>query len=64
MAPDTIRNFDDLNALYWQNRQCLGEEEQRLFQAILLEMQKGDSRDNAVIERCLRRLGELKNLTS
>ena len=40
MGIDDIRNFDDLNALYWKNRELLGEEEQRLFQAILLEMQR------------------------
>jgi hypothetical protein len=63
LAIDDIRSFDDLNALYWKNRELLGGEEQRLFQAILLEMQKGDGCDYALLETYLRRLGELRGLT-
>ena len=39
---EDIRCFDDLNDLYWKNRELLGEEEQRLFRGILLELQKGE----------------------
>lgn len=62
MGIDDIRNFDDLNSLYWKNRELLGEEEQRLFQAILLEMQKGENCDRNLLAEYLRRLGERRNL--
>lgn len=62
MGLDDIRSLDDLNALYWQNRELLGEEEQRLFQAILLELQKGDHCDRTLLEQYIRRLAEKKNL--
>ena len=62
MGLDEIRSLDDLNALYWQNRDLLGEEEQRLFQAILLELQKGDGCDRGLLEQYVRRLAEKRNL--
>ena len=62
MGLDDIRSLDDLNALYWQNRDLLGEEEQRLFQAILLELQKGDGCDRSLLEQYVRRLAEKRNL--
>lgn len=62
MGLDDIRSLDDLNALYWQNRDLLGEEEQRLFQAILLELQKGDHCDRNLLEQYIRRLAEKRNL--
>lgn len=62
MQSDEIRNLDDLNELYWKNRHLLGAEEQRLFQGILLELQKGDQCDRSLLEQYLCRLGEKQNL--
>ena len=62
MGPDQIRNLDDLNSLYWKNRELLGEEEQRLFQAILLELQKGENGDRGILEEYIRKLGEKRKL--
>jgi hypothetical protein len=60
---DGIHDLDALHALFWQNRDQLGEEEQRLFQAILLELQKGEGLNRAVLEKLITRLGEKQNLT-
>lgn len=62
MNADNISKLDDLNALYWQNRDRLSEEEQRLFQAILLELQKGESADREVLSKLITALGEKRNL--
>ena len=62
MNADNISKLDDLNALYWQNRDRLSEEEQRLFQAILLELQKGESADREVLAKLITALGEKRNL--
>lgn len=62
MNADGIHGLDDLNALFWQNRDRLGVEEQRLFQAILLELQKGEGCDRALLEKLMTRLGEKRNL--
>lgn len=62
MGPDQIRNLDDLNSLYWKNRELLGEEEQRLFQAILLELQKGENGDRGILAEYIRKLGEKRKL--
>lgn len=62
MGLDDIRSLDDLNALYWQNRDLLGEEEQRLFQAVLLELQKGEGCDRVLLEQYIRRLAAKKGL--
>lgn len=62
MSADGVHDIDDLHALFWQNRDRLGEEEQRLFQAILLELQKGEGLDRAVLEKLITRLGEKQNL--
>lgn len=62
MNTEEIRNLDDLNELYWQNRRLLGEEEQRLFQAILSELQKGEHCDREHLEQYLCALGKRKNL--
>lgn len=59
---DGMHDLDDLNDLFRQNRDRLGEEEQRLFQAILLELQKGEGIDRAVLEKLMMRLGEKRNL--
>lgn len=57
-----MNSLDDLHALFWQNRDRLGEEEQRLFQAILIELQKGESCDRALLEKLITCLGEKRNL--
>ncbi|HMM06858.1 MAG TPA: hypothetical protein PKD52_09350 [Clostridiales bacterium] len=62
MNADGIHGLDDLNALFWQNRDRLGEEEQRLFQAILLELQKGEGCDRALLEKLITCLGQKRNL--
>ena len=62
MGVDDIKTLDDLNELYWQNRSQLGKEEQRLFQGILLELQKGECCDKTVLSTLLRQLGERRNL--
>ena len=62
MNVDAIRDLNDLNELYWKNRDLLGEEEQRLFQGILLELQKGEYCDRDLLEQYLRELGRRKNL--
>lgn len=62
MNTEGIRNLDDLNELYWKNRRLLGEEEQRLFQAILSELQKGEDCNRDQLEQYLTELGRKKNL--
>ena len=62
MKADGVNHLDDLNALYWQNRDRLDEDEQRLFQAILLELQKGEGVDRALLTKLVTRLGEKRNL--
>lgn len=62
MNVDAIRDLNDLNELYWKNRDLLGEEEQRLFQGILLELQKGEYCDRNLLEQYLCELGKRKNL--
>lgn len=62
MNADGMHDLDDLNDLFRQNRDRLGEEEQRLFQAILLELQKGEGIDRAVLEKLMMCLGEKRNL--
>lgn len=62
MNVDAIRDLNDLNELYWKNRDLLGEEEQRLFQGILLELQKGEYCDRDLLEQYLHELGKRKNL--
>ncbi|MBR5329275.1 MAG: hypothetical protein IKV45_03625 [Firmicutes bacterium] len=62
MHTDEVRNLDELNELYWKNRNLLGEEEQRLFQAILLELQKGEYGDRQVLEQYITELAKRKNL--
>ncbi|MBQ6810572.1 MAG: hypothetical protein IJO94_04115 [Firmicutes bacterium] len=62
MHNEEIRNLDELCELYWKNRHLLGDEEQRLFQGILLELQKGDQCDRINLERYLCRLGEKRRL--
>ena len=62
MNNEEIRDLDDLCELYWKNRHLLGEEEQRLFQGILLELQKGKQCDRGALERYLCRLGQLRHL--
>ena len=62
MHNEEIRDLDDLCELYWKNRHLLGEEEQRLFQGILLELQKGDQCDRGNLERYLCRLGQMRCL--
>lgn len=62
MNIDAIRDLNDLNELYWKNRDLLGEEEQRLFQGILLELQKGEYCDRVLLEQYLVELGKRKQL--
>ncbi len=62
MNANGIHGLDDLSALFWKNRDRLGEEEQRLFQGILLELQKGESCDRALLEKLITCLGEKRNL--
>ena len=62
MNVDAIRDLNDLNELYWKNRDLLGEEEQRLFQGILLELQKGEYCDRDLLEQYLCELGKRNNL--
>lgn len=62
MNIDAIRDLNDLNELYWKNRDFLGEEEQRLFQGILLELQKGEYCDRVLLEQYLVELGKRKQL--
>ena len=59
---EDIRCFDDLNDLYWKNRELLGEEEQRLFRGILLELRKGEYCDYKLLEKLMLRLGEKREL--
>ena len=62
MKGENIGSLEDLMALYWQNREALGEEEQRLFQGILLELQKGEDCDRQRLEALIKALAEKRNL--
>lgn len=62
MNTEGIRNLDDLNELYWKNRKLLREEEQRLFQAVLSELQKGEYCNREQLEQYITELGKQKNL--
>ena len=62
MDLEDIHRFDDLNDLFWKNRELLGEEEQRLFRGILLELQKGEICDYKLLEKLMLRLGEKRDL--
>lgn len=62
MNGGNIDSLDDLTVLYWQNREALGAEEQRLFQGILLELQKGEDCDRGRLETLLNALAERCNL--
>ncbi len=55
-------SLGDLNDLFWRHKDTLGDEEQRLFQAILLELAKGPGMDGAVLEKLVSELGQKAGL--
>ena len=64
MEPGKNMSLTDLNDLFWQNKNALSQDEQRLFQAILLELAKGPALDAAVLERLMLELGQRSGLSS
>ncbi len=57
-------SLTELNDLFWQHKDALGHEEQRLFQGILLELAKGEGMEPAVIEKLILDLGQRTGLQS
>lgn len=51
-------SLGDLNDLFWQHKDALGQEEQRLFQGILLELAKGPGLNRELLEKLLLDLGQ------
>lgn len=57
-------SLTELNDLFWQHKDALGYEEQRLFQGILLELAKGEAMEPAVLEKLILDLGQRTGLQS
>lgn len=62
MDVSNVTSLTDLNNLFWQHKDALGAEEQRLFQAILLELAKGPQMDPAVLQTLVVELGQKTGL--
>ena len=58
-----MNSLSELQTLFAENKGQLGEEEQRLFQAILLELAKGDQMNLEAMSKMVRALGERSGLT-
>lgn len=57
LTQENIHSLQDLQTLFAQNKETLDPESQRLFHAIILELNKGDRMDGGNLAKMIEALG-------